>query len=465
MTPISHLPSSSSTRSSDENEVLVRVENVSKKFCRDLKKSLWYGVCDITSELNPFRRGVAEDRASRKMEDGSLDIEVPCPISDIPTAASEAVSPSPISHLPSSSPNEALDSNLRRDEFYAVRDVSFELRRGECLGLIGRNGAGKTTLLKMLNGLIKPDSGKITMKGRIGALIALGAGFNPILTGRENVYVNGSVLGLTKKEIDAKFDEIVDFAEVEEFIDTPVRSYSSGMQVRLGFAVASTLDPDVLLLDEVLAVGDAPFRNKCYNRIGQLRKKASVIFVSHSMDQISMVCDKSLVVHQGRNRHFGMTAEGIKEYERLSFGYDDKSDASFEKIESPINHIQIKVPTGPIHYGENAELMIEVNSLEEIPAAVLRVIIYNSMQVPFAEWNSRRCGITLNLPQGTSMIRLSLGPLILKKGIYPLGLNLNDSTGIKMLCWSYKKHVLEVNGYTNVGPDIALKSKIDLVIK
>ena len=188
--------------------------------------------------------------------------------------------------------NRSQSSALRPGEFWAVSDVSFELKRGECLGLIGDNGAGKTTLLKMLNGLIKPDQGRIEMRGRVGALIALGAGFNPILTGRENIYVNGSVLGLTKKEIDAKFDEIVDFSGMEEFIDTPVQSYSSGMQVRLGFAVATAIEPNILLIDEVLAVGDMAFRIKCYNRIGRLQKNAATILVTHDMSYLSTVCNR-----------------------------------------------------------------------------------------------------------------------------------------------------------------------------
>ena len=140
--------------------------------------------------------------------------------------------------------------------------MSFELRRGDCLGLIGRNGAGKTTLLKMLNGLIKPDRGRIEMRGRVGALIALGAGFNPILTGRENIYVNGSVLGLSRREIEEKLDDIIDFAEIGKFIDAPVQSYSSGMQVRLGFAIATALRTDILLLDEVLSVGELRVRDQ-----------------------------------------------------------------------------------------------------------------------------------------------------------------------------------------------------------
>lgn len=194
----------------------------------------------------------------------------------------------------------ARDEDLREGEFYAVRDVSFELRRGECLGIIGHNGAGKTTLLKMLNGLIKPDTGCIEINGRVGALIALGAGFNPILTGRENVYINGAVLGLRKAEVDQKIDEIIEFAEIREFIDMPVQSYSSGMAVRLGFSVASALRPDVLILDEVLAVGDIGFVVKCLNRLRDVAADAAVILVSHNKQSISGFCSRVILMEKGR---------------------------------------------------------------------------------------------------------------------------------------------------------------------
>ena len=246
---------------SEADDVLVRVEGVGKRFCRNLKKSLFYGIQDIACDL------LGRDRS---------------------------------------------ESALREDEFWANQGVSFELRRGECLGLIGHNGAGKTTLLKMLNGLIKPDTGTITMRGRIGALIALGAGFNPILTGRENVYIAGSVLGLTKGEIDDKYDEIVAFAELEEFMESPVQNYSSGMQVRLGFAVASAMKPDVLLLDEVLAVGDVGFQAKCFNTLAELRKEGvPFILVSHNMHQISRYCDKVLYLEQGKVKFHGAAEVGI----------------------------------------------------------------------------------------------------------------------------------------------------------
>jgi ABC-type polysaccharide/polyol phosphate transport system ATPase subunit len=268
------------------SEVLVKVEGISRKFCRNLKRSLWYGVQDIAAELNPF--------ASRR------------------TGVNGQVSGD------SRLPYPAGETHLRPDEFWAVNDVSFELRRGECLGLIGRNGAGKTTLLKMLNSLIKPDKGRIEMRGRVGALIALGAGFNPILTGRENIYVNGSVLGLTKREIDKKIADIIDFAEIGDFIDSPVQSYSSGMQVRLGFAIATALEPDVLLLDEVLAVGDQAFATKCFQRVGVLIERCCVIFVSHNEAQVARICDRCLLLNNGSPISLGPTQDCLAKYREIN---------------------------------------------------------------------------------------------------------------------------------------------------
>lgn len=256
-----------------KGEVLVKVNHVGKKFCRDLKTSLWYGVKDLGSEF--IGKAKTDDVA------------------------------------------------LRPKEFWAVKDISFEVKRGECLGLIGRNGAGKSTLLKMLNGLIKPDKGSIEMYGRIGALIELGSGFNPILTGRENIYNNGSVLGLKKGEIDEVLEEIIEFSEIEEFIDTPVQYYSSGMKVRLGFSVAVHMKPDVLILDEVLAVGDAGFKIKSFNKINEMMQTAAVIFVSHSMPHIATITNKVLMMENGVEKYCGENiSEGIEQY-FSNFGGDD----------------------------------------------------------------------------------------------------------------------------------------------
>lgn len=253
-----------------DSDILVSCEGVSKKFCKDLKKSLWYGVKDVCRDL-----------MGRPLADSAY---------------------------------------LREKEFLAVSDLTFELRRGECLGIVGRNGAGKTTLLKLLSGLIKPDTGSIMTKGRLGALISVGAGFNPILTGRENVYANGSVLGLTKREITERFDEILEFSGIAEFIDSPVRTYSSGMQVRLGMAIAAHIHPDILLLDEILAVGDLNFQRKCM-KVATTQMDGSsgegpsgVILVSHNMEAITKHCSRVIVMEQGAIVFDGSPREAIKVY-------------------------------------------------------------------------------------------------------------------------------------------------------
>jgi lipopolysaccharide transport system ATP-binding protein len=207
---------------------------------------------------------------------------------------------------------------LRRKEFWAVDDVSFELKKGETLGLIGPNGAGKTTLLKMLNGIIIPDKGNLRIKGRVGALIQLGAGFHPQLTGRENIYINGAILGMGKREIDKIFEEIVEFADIGDFLDTPVKFYSAGMFVRLGMAVAMHTNPAILLVDEVFAVGDIKFQAKCFNRIGELRRRGvSFILVSHNIHHIAGYANKVLVLNQGQIWANGDPNPTVKKYLEL----------------------------------------------------------------------------------------------------------------------------------------------------
>lgn len=188
-------------------------------------------------------------------------------------------------------------NTLRKDEFWAIRNMSFELKPGECLGIIGPNGAGKTTLLKLLNGIILPDAGRITVAGRMGALIEVGAGFHPLLTGRENIYVNGAILGMGKREIAAKLNQIIAFSGLEEFIDTPVKFYSSGMYVRLGFSIAAYVEPELLLIDEALAVGDMEFQRSCQIRLAELTARGvAVVFVSHSMDLVQHFCHRVILM-------------------------------------------------------------------------------------------------------------------------------------------------------------------------
>lgn len=379
----------------------MRVENVGKKFCRDLKQSLWYGIKDVAGELNPF--------AGRDKGSGHNRTE-----------------------------------ELRAGEFWANQDISFELRRGECLGLIGRNGAGKTTLLKMLNGLIKPDTGTIEMRGRVGALIALGAGFNPILTGRENIYVNGSILGLGHAEVKSKIDEIIDFAEIREFIDSPVQSYSSGMQVRLGFAVATALSPDVLILDEVLAVGDAAFRNKCYRRITSMRESAAVIFVSHSMEQISRICDRVILLSKGSIASAGSAAEGVMAYEALNES-GQQNEGSFLSIEPPIQSFNvIDLPAETVSC-ERLKFQIKINSCESIEDFSLRVLFYNSSGSVVADASFASIDFGKVVKTGENFWQIEFSSIPLKNGVYQLAFNLINRLG-GVVVWSYKMHQIRVFG-------------------
>ncbi|MBN1344653.1 MAG: ABC transporter ATP-binding protein [Phycisphaerae bacterium] len=201
------------------------------------------------------------------------------------------------------------------ETFCALRSVSIQARPGEVLGIIGPNGAGKSTLLKLLCGILKPDRGRILTRGRMSALIEVGAGFHPELTGRENVYLNGSILGMTRAEIDGKLDAIVNFSGLEEFIDTPIKRYSSGMVARLGFSVAAQLDPDVLLVDEVLSVGDFSFQIKCFRRMNEIKERGTtVVFVSHNMQAVSTLCDRCIVLRRGEIFYEGSAEDATRRY-------------------------------------------------------------------------------------------------------------------------------------------------------
>jgi lipopolysaccharide transport system ATP-binding protein len=248
------------------NDTVLIVKNVSKKFSHRLRNQMIYGFSDIVKNIF----------------------------------------------------NISSEFKLREDEFFAVNDVSFNIKKGEAIGLVGLNGSGKSTMLKMINGIYMPDNGEIRIHGRVGALIEVGAGFHPYLTGRENIYLNGAILGMKKKEIDLVFDEIVEFAEVKEFLDTPVKNYSSGMYIRLGFSIASHVKADILLIDEILAVGDFEFQAKCFKKINQLKKNGvTIVIVSHNEDNIKKVCDKCILLHQGKIIESGEVVKIIKKYHSL----------------------------------------------------------------------------------------------------------------------------------------------------
>ncbi|OFX32467.1 MAG: hypothetical protein A2X08_00635 [Bacteroidetes bacterium GWA2_32_17] len=215
-------------------------------------------------------------------------------------------------------------TNCNNEEFWALKDISFEVKQGEILGIIGKNGAGKSTLLKVLSRITEPTSGRFVINGRVSSLLEVGTGFHPELTGRENIYLNGTILGMTRKEVKQKFDEIVDFSGVEKFIDTPVKHYSSGMYVRLAFAVAAHLEPEILIIDEVLAVGDAEFQKKCLGKMGDVSKKdgRTVLFVSHNLSSVKQLCNHGLLLFNGLLKCNDLIHNVIKTYQNISIKQD-----------------------------------------------------------------------------------------------------------------------------------------------
>lgn len=227
------------------------------------------------------------------------------------------------------------NKNNNIDQFYALDGIDFEINKGDVVGIIGKNGAGKSTLLKILSQITKPSKGKIEIDGRISSLLEVGTGFHPELTGRENIYLNGTILGMSRKEVRAKFDEIVAFSGVEKFIDTPVKHYSSGMYVRLAFAVAAHLEPEILIIDEVLAVGDAEFQKKCLGKMGEVAKEGrTVLFVSHNLPSVKTLCNKGIVLSKGKIVYSGNIDGAISHYVSISSKLDN---FTFQKINDPKN--------------------------------------------------------------------------------------------------------------------------------
>ena len=333
-------------------------------------------------------------------------------------------------------------SDLRPSEFWALQGINFELKRGECLGLIGRNGCGKSTLLRLIAGIFPPDAGGIAIRGRVGALISLGAGFHPHMTGRENIFLNGTILGMHREEIEAQLEDIIDFAGIGDFIDAPVSTYSSGMTVRLGFSIASSIQPDLLLIDEVLAVGDAGFRGKCYNRIGQLLKNAGVIFVSHSMQQVSQICTSVLFMEKGVARHYPKTADGVAEY--MNTNFEEKKGEQALLIEHPVTGGDVTFSPVEIEHGECISVRAELDLDEPIINGSVRDPFYNREGVVVAEWHSKREGIGIDLEQGRNVIDLKIGPMHLGRGVYEVAFVLNDSTGVLLPFWSLRRHSITV---------------------
>jgi len=320
---------------------------------------------------------------------------------------------------------------------WALKDVSFSVQKGEIVGIIGRNGAGKSTLLKILSRITEPTKGRAIMRGRVSSLLEVGTGFHPELTGRENIYLNGAILGMRKAEIDRKFDEIVDFSGVEKFIDTPVKRYSSGMYVRLAFAVAAHLEPEILLVDEVLAVGDFEFQKKCLGKMGDVAKEGrTVLFVSHNMGAINQLCNRAIVLENGQAKFTGSVNESIKEY--LKGSVEIKKQYFQGPLSSVLDFQEVFVNgmTGSdifIPSSSDITLSVTGSSNEDIP----------SFRVTFAVFKENIRVFTMHdvqhpqlLPKGKFKAEVTIAAFLLRPGEYSLTIGGYKGGGQEWICGS-----------------------------
>ena len=325
------------------------------------------------------------------------------------------------------------------DAVWALKDVTVDIERGDSVGLIGHNGAGKSTLLKVLSRVTAPTSGSYSTRGRLGALIEVGAGFHPELTGRDNVYLNGAILGMRRREIDAKFDRIVSFAELERYVDTPLKYYSSGMEVRLGFAIAAHVDPDILLIDEVLAVGDASFQAKCLNKLAELKERATtIVLVSHNMASIVQNSRRVLWMHQGRLRACGEPDEVVGEYLRVvreQTGAGDVRDGISRgmtdedrpvRIDS-VSLCDLQGRARPVFQtGEPACIEIRYTVQRAVPDPVFEVTINDAHGFFLGGITTRFDGVKVDTTQPEGCLRLTLRPVVFVKGDYVVNVHVRD---------------------------------------
>jgi lipopolysaccharide transport system ATP-binding protein len=339
-------------------------------------------------------------------------------------------------------------AQLKKQEFWAVKDLSFHLKKGESMGIIGPNGSGKSTTLKLLSGILRPEQGTYNVKGRLSALIEVGAGFHPDLTGRENVFLNGSILGMTRKEVQSKFADIVEFAGVGDFIDTPVKRYSSGMAVRLGFAVAAFIEPDVLLVDEVLAVGDTEFRNRCHNRMTQmLNRGVTMILVSHNLEEVRNLCDRTIMLFKGEKLVDGPTQKVVEEYHARvveMIKIDQATDAARDgaaKEESPVEVTSVQfidkdgMVTDTLMTGDPMTIRVNYHAHRRVERPQIGIDIDWAAEDQLATcFDTQQDGTTLGaIAPGKGYIDCKVGPMLMVPNVYSVNIRILDGDTATLL--------------------------------
>lgn len=365
------------------DDILLSVDHVSKRFCRSLRRSIGYGLLDIVQEVSGIRK---ESRS------------------------------------------------LRTGEFWALKDLSFSLKRGDSLGIVGPNGSGKTTLLRIISGLIKPDAGTVTVQGRVAPLLALGAGFSPVLTGRENAYVNMTILGLSPKQIHERFSEVVEFAEIGDALDAPVQTYSSGMVARLGFACAVHAFPDIMLIDEVLSVGDMRFRSRCYRKLAELRKMGiAMIMVTHNTNAVLTMADKVLYLTHGKEVVSGDPAVVMAQYEEDMIGKGASAapgelrlpaKSKGETTGLDITYLSFRdetgVPITTLVSGQQTAFCVGCMAQREIEDVSLSILVkdVSGEEGHVLNLSSERDGYQFNLDEGHVELVMDMPYCGLKPGIY-----------------------------------------------
>jgi lipopolysaccharide transport system ATP-binding protein len=323
-----------------------------------------------------------------------------------------------------SQPRSEREQNSAREEFWALRDVSFDVQQSDRVGIIGRNGAGKSTLLKILSRITEPTVGKVTITGRVASLLEVGTGFHPELTGRENTFLNGAILGMGKAEIRKKFDEIVAFAEVERFLDTPVKRYSSGMYVRLAFAIAAHLEPEILIVDEVLAVGDAQFQRKCLGKMEDVGKDGrTVLFVSHNMSAIQSLCTKAIRMDSGAVVGQGAVGEQIGDYLKGAQSRASIGDSSAVRCGPDVQITKLELSPNPVESKQSIDFTLQLRSARAVNISALVVLIYSALGERVAIIDLRREEASYRVGGATPfLIEGTVPTLPLVEGSYSVGL-------------------------------------------